>query len=145
MDRIRFVDQWVFGVDRYQQDQIREAQGDAAAALWQHEQTLETIAGLRAKLVAQQEELSQLGLLVGVLVRMLGEQGGVDPKVLRYRVDAELEAVEEAKLRARQKAQSATPTGPQEQCVRCDRRVPRTATTLTPEGPTCDECVRLGT
>lgn len=142
MTAIRTIDQFVWGWEGWQQEQIREGAGNAGAALYQGERTLESLAELRAKVLVQQTQIEELGVLVGMMVKLLADSGALDNKVLHYRVEAELDALAETRAAAR--AASLTPSGPQARCVRCDQMVPVTKTTMTYEGPTCDGCMASG-
>lgn len=74
-------------------------------------------------------QLHDLSLTVAVLIKMLSEQGHVDPHVLQLRVEAELEAM-----------QPATPQDALVKCERCGARVPSSRTTITANGTYCDTC-----
>jgi hypothetical protein len=124
--------------DWRQRTDINTALGEGGAAHYRAELALDDIAELRRVVVAQREQIAELGAVVSVLVKMFGETGAIDGAVLRRRVDAELAALAEA---ARPKPE---PVGKQVRCTRCDRMVSATATNLTPDGTVCDRCMALG-
>ena len=51
---------------------------------------------LRTLVAAQREQIRELNVMVTTLIKMLHDAGTLDEKVLRYRVEAELEAADEA-------------------------------------------------
>lgn len=153
MDR-QFVYRYVFGSWENSHHlrmatQLLDMQLDAGATEAALERSFAIIRAMGAQLREQEEESAQLGVLVGVLVKMLREQGILDESVLRHRVDAELDAIDEATRKAEAQAKAAAQAKhdglPQENCIRCKRRVLKTATTLTMDGAVCDDCARLGT
>jgi hypothetical protein len=100
-----------------------------------------------------QRQLGDLGTLVSVLIRLLEESGHADMKVLRYRVEAELDA----QLAARQqfgptsigdlRASAANVSPPEPEapttpttCTKCGSVVPQNRTTITVSGVVCDRC-----
>ena len=99
-------------------------------------------------------QVQDLSLLVSMLVRMLEESGHVDGKVLRYRVEAELENMRAAResmgpmsmgdaLRAggaSSEPQEAPPPTTPTMCTRCGQTVPQNLTTITASGVVCDRC-----
>src|SRR5688500_4380414 len=99
-------------------------------------------------------QVQDLSLLVGMLVRMLEESGHVDGKVLRYRVEAELENMKAAReatgpmsmgdaLRGGSAGggpQEAPPPVTPTMCMKCGQTVPQNRTTITATGVVCDRC-----
>ena len=98
-------------------------------------------------------QIGDLSVLVSTLVRMLEESGHVDSKVLRYRVEAELETMRAAygpgpasmgeALRAggsSESPQEAPPPTTPTQCTKCGQTVPANRTTITANGVVCDRC-----
>lgn len=139
---MRPIDKIVWGWNEWDEQQIRDARGYAGGAAFESQMALESIAELRGVVLQQRAQLEQMGVLVGVLVKVLAERGGIDEKVLHYRVEAEIDALAEAKRAA--DAAAKQPRGPQVKCVRCDRMVATTATQLTPDGTVCDSCLASG-
>lgn len=139
---MRPIDKIVWGWNEWEEQQIRDARGYAGGAAFESQMALESVAELRGVVLQQRAQIEQMGVLVGVLVKILAERGGIDEKVLHYRVEAEIDALTEAK--AARAAAASKPAGPLVKCVRCDRMVPTTATLLTPEGTTCDSCLASG-
>jgi hypothetical protein len=101
-------------------------------------------------------QIQDLSVLVSMLVRMLEESGHVDGKVLRYRVEAELDNMRAAResfgatsmseaLRAGGSSASSSPveapppTTPT-LCTKCKKTVPANRTTITADGVVCDQC-----
>ena len=99
-------------------------------------------------------QVQDLSILVQVLVRMLEEAGNVDGKVLRYRVEAELENMRAAReafgpmsmsdaLRGgssgNEPVETPPPTTPT-LCAKCGQMVPANRTTITAMGTYCDRC-----
>ncbi|MDQ3369086.1 MAG: hypothetical protein M3680_26985 [Myxococcota bacterium] len=102
------------------------------------------IAGLRTFTATLQRQVQDLTVFARVLVRMLEEQGQLDTKILRYRVEAELEDVHAAPTsRAIPPAGIAEPPPPATptRCERCGTIVPAHRTTITEAGTVCDGCV----
>jgi len=99
-------------------------------------------------------QIQDLSVLVHVLIRLLEESGGVDGKMLRYRVEAELENLAAARrgfgpvsmgdaLKAG--GASAEPAEPPPNltptvCGKCGQTVPANRTTITANGVVCDRC-----
>lgn len=99
-------------------------------------------------------QVQDLSVLVQVLVRILEESGHLDGKVLRYRVEAELENMRSARaafgpvsmgdaLRASgastEPVEAPPPTTPTI-CAKCGQTVPANRTTITASGTYCDRC-----
>jgi len=132
-----------FDSDYRQRSDINDVQMDAAEA---RAMVAETSAVLGAQLAAQRDQIRDLSMLTSVLARMLIEGGIVDEKILRYRVEAELESHAE---RIAAKASTAgsepapvdepPPTTPTT-CVRCGVTVPANLTVITADGTVCDRC-----
>lgn len=110
--------------------------------------------GVATQVARLQRQVTDLSVLVGVLVKLLEETGGLDAKVLRYRVEAELEALAAARaqgprslgetLRAggagdASPPEPAVPTTPTT-CGKCGAVVPANQTTITEIGVVCDRC-----
>jgi hypothetical protein len=92
------------------------------------------VAGLSQQIAALRKQVHDLSMTVAVMMKMLGEAGQLDPKIVRYRVEAELEAAEEATHKA--------PTA-MVKCDRCKASVPANLTTLTETGQVCDRCAAM--
>ena len=101
-----------------------------------------------------QNKVRGLETLVSVLVKMLEEAGQLDAKVLRYRVEAEIESQEAARreagvtsmsdalqgqAHAANPVEAPPPTTPTI-CSRCGQTVPQNLTTITASGTICDRC-----
>ena len=85
------------------------------------------VAVVGAQLRRLQVSFRELSATTAVLMEMLAEAGQLDPKVVRYRVEAKLEEM------------LAPPAGPSTvRCVLCGRDVPAASTLVTGDGPTCD-------
>lgn len=124
---------------------LRDSNADVAAGL----HTVNTHA------FRLQRQVTDLSVLVSVLVKLLEETGQLDAKILRYRVEAELEAMAAARsqggpaslgetLRAGGPS-SGSPPEPQAPttpttCGRCGQVVPANRTTITESGVVCDRC-----
>ncbi len=127
--------------DYRQRSDINEVRGDAAEA---RAMAAETSATLGRQIAIQREQIRDLHMLTSMLARMLIESGVIDEKVLRYRLEAELEA--EAERRAPkpvvngidplEEPPPATPTV----CARCNATVPAHQTVITLDGTVCDRC-----
>src|SRR5262249_14100681 len=103
----------------------------AADAMFYGDLALKSVEQLRDQVLAQRGQIRDLGVLVGVLVKMLGESNALDPKVLRYRVDAELE----------ERAEAAKPQNRMVACTRCGSQVAAARTEMTEDGMVCDVCM----
>lgn len=135
-----------FDSDLRQRSDINDARADAAAVGYEVDKMQHTLARM-------QRQIGDLSTLVSVLVRMLEESGHADMKVLRYRVEAELDAQRAAReqfgptslgeLRAApvaaQPVEAPPPTTPIE-CTKCAAVVPQNRTTITATGVVCDRC-----
>jgi hypothetical protein len=135
-----------FDSDLRQRSDINDARADAAAV--GHEVDV-----LRSTLGRMQRQIGDLSTLVSVLIRMLEESGHADMKVLRYRVEAELDGQRAAReqfgptsigdLRAgpvaASPAEPQAPTTPTT-CDKCHTVVPQNRTTITATGVLCDRC-----
>lgn len=106
------------------------------------------IDGVRAQCMQLHRQVGDLSILVGLLVRLLEESGHVDSKVLRYRVEAELELLAAARAAPRPQPAPdhiANPPEPQAPttpttCGKCGQVVPANRTTITERGVVCDRC-----
>lgn len=92
-----------------------------------------------------QTKVRGLETLVSVLVKMLEESGQLDAKVLRYRVEAEIESQEAARREATVGSTSGNPVevpppSTPTMCARCGKTVPQNLTTITVAGVICDRC-----
>lgn len=102
--------------------------------------------GVRQQCMRLQRQVGDLSILVSVLVRMLEEGGQLDSKVLRYRVEAALEAIAAARVAPSPSPDHiANPPEPQAPttpttCGRCGQVVPANRTTITERGIVCDRC-----
>jgi hypothetical protein len=97
-------------------------------------------------------QIQDLSVLVSMLVRLLEESGHVDGKMLRYRVEAELEAMQAARMGNPTSLNDAlhggASGGPRPEpppttpvlCRKCMKSVPANRTTITEIGEVCDEC-----
>ena len=105
------------------------------------EQTADQVQALEDQLtrsgmamVSLHTQIAELSATVSVLLKMLGEAGQVDMKVLRYRVEAELDA-----HRAPASEPEPAVTMPTEiTCAKCHRKVPPQQTIMTAFGAICD-------
>lgn len=136
-----------FDNDYRQRADINTAREDAAAVGYE-------VDAMRGTLGRMQRQINDLSTLVSVLVRLLEEAGHADMKVLRYRVEAELDAQRAAReqfgptsigdLRAGAPVNEAprepeAPTTPTT-CAKCGSVVPQNRTTITATGVVCDRC-----
>jgi hypothetical protein len=137
-----------FDSDYRQRSDINEARADAAYVA-------ADVDALRTQVGRLQRQLGDLSVLVSVLVRVLQESGAVDPKVLRYRVEAELENLAAARgefsvadkyniAGARPSVSPPEPEAPTTPttCSKCGQTVPANRTTITETGVVCDGCAR---
>jgi hypothetical protein len=135
-----------FDNDYRQRSDINDLRNDAAYVA-------ADIEGVRAHCFRLQRQVGDLSVLVSVLVKVLEENGQLDPKVLRYRVEAELEALAAARMQGpgslgeslRGGAPQASPPEPQAPttpttCGKCGQVVPANRTTITESGVVCDGC-----
>ena len=122
-----------FDSDYRQRGDINAASRDAEIARFHGDLALESVDALRKQVLAQREQIRELGAMVSVLVKMLSESGSVDDKVLRYRVESQLEELREA----------ARPENQLLACTRCGKQVPAAQTQLTGDGPVCDRCAAM--
>ena len=76
-------------------------------------------------------QVQDLSTAVTVMMRMLAESGALDATVLKYRVEAELEAIADAR---------ANPAAQTVQCITCGQVGPAARTVLTGDGTVCDVC-----
>ena len=137
-----------FDSDYRQREHINALRDDNVA-------TAGEIESVRAHAMRLQRQVGDLSVLVSVLVRLLEEGGQLDAKVLRYRVEAELENM--AAYRAQQgpmsmgqaisgpPSASASPPEPEAPttpttCGKCGQVVPANRTTITASGVLCDRC-----
>jgi hypothetical protein len=137
-----------FDSDYRQREHINALRDDNVA-------TAGEIESVRAHAMRLQRQVGDLSVLVSVLVRLLEENGQLDAKVLRYRVEAELENI--AAYRSQQGPMtmgqslagppqaSASPPEPvapttPTTCTKCGQTVPANRTTITEAGVVCDRC-----
>ncbi len=112
---------------------LDHAQKVAGDALFDGELALTSIDQVRDVLAAQQRQIIELSCTVRTLIKMLGEAGGVDAEVLRYRIEADVDETLDA----------MQPQNQQVTCMRCRMVVPGSRTMLTGSGPVCDTCTAI--
>jgi hypothetical protein len=83
--------------------------------------------------VAQGEEIRRLRMTVEVLIDVLVDTVGLDPSVLKYRLEAALEE-------ARAADEETERRGAMVRCAACAAEVPSRSTTITEIGVVCDPC-----
>ncbi|MEO8840014.1 MAG: hypothetical protein ABI704_00495 [Kofleriaceae bacterium] len=91
----------------------------------------DNMANLGSQVTRLRAQVHDLSTAVTVMMRMLAESGALDATVLKYRVEAELEAIADAR---------ANPAAQTVQCITCSQVVPAARTVLTGEGTICDAC-----
>ena len=136
-----------FDSDYRQRSDINDARADVAGVGYE-------VDSMRSTVGRMQRQINDLSTLVSVLVRVLEESGHADMKVLRYRVEAELDAQQAARqqlgptsigdLRTAAGG-SASPPEPEAPttpttCSKCGTVVPQNRTTITANGVVCDRC-----
>src|SRR5258707_12841021 len=67
-----------------------DAKHAANDALFYGDLALKNVDQLRDQVLAQRMQIRDLGVMVATLVKMLGEQNVIDPKVMRYRIEADI-------------------------------------------------------
>jgi len=132
-----------FDSDHRQRRDINEVRSEAQEA---REMVAETSAFFGAQIAKQRDQIRDLTMLASVLARMLIDSGVIDEKVLRYRIEAELEAHNERvaapavqagpEVRPVEEPPPTTPTT----CARCGATVPANLTVITADGTVCDRC-----
>jgi formylmethanofuran dehydrogenase subunit E len=110
---------------------ISSVQKEAHDAMFYGNLALHNVDALRAQVLAQREQIRDLGMLVGVLVRILGEASVVDPSVLKYRVEAAIE----------ERIEAGKPENRMVACTRCGKQVTAARTEMTADGTVCDVCM----
>jgi hypothetical protein len=91
----------------------------------------DNVANLGAQVTRLKAQVLDLSTAVTVMMRMLADSGALDATVLKYRVEAELEAIADAR---------ANPAAQTVKCIACDNVVPAASTVLTGDGAVCDAC-----
>ncbi|HEX7703584.1 MAG TPA: hypothetical protein VF403_22745 [Kofleriaceae bacterium] len=91
----------------------------------------DNMANLGSQVTRLRAQVHDLSTAVTVMMRMLAESGALDATVLKYRVEAELEAIADAR---------ANPAAQTVKCITCDQVVPAARTVLTGDGTVCDAC-----
>ena len=105
---------------------VDQMQGEALEGLVMSEvEFARDVEGLRRRVIDQSLVIEELGAVVAVMSKMLIESGHLDRKVLKYRVDAELDA------------RRAPPEKPSGTCVLCGRERPGAALSITAYGAVC--------
>ena len=130
-----------FDSDLRQRRDINDVRDDADEA---RAMVASTSRVLGSQLVRQEKQIRDLSMLASVLVKMLIESGVVDEKVLRYRVEAELDALAESnapkpivqEVDPLEEPPPSTPTV----CAKCGKTVPAHRTVITADGTVCDGC-----
>jgi len=89
--------------------------------------------------------IHELETLLAALMKVMSEMGQLDPRAVKLRVEAELEAMRPPAPAphpvAVHPAKTPTPSYPVK-CDRCGNSVPSTQTTITEAGTLCDKCAR---
>ena len=91
----------------------------------------DNVANLGAQVTRLRAQVHDLSTTVTVMMRMLAESGALDATVLKYRVEAELEAIADAR---------ANPAAQTVACITCGQVVAAARTVLTGDGAVCDGC-----
>ena len=91
----------------------------------------DNMANLGSQVTRLRAQVHDLSIAMTVMMRMLAESGALDATVLKYRVEAELEAIADAR---------ANPAAQTVKCITCDQVVPAARTVLTGDGTVCDAC-----
>ena len=91
----------------------------------------DNMANLGSQVTRLRAQVHDLSTAVTVMMRMLAESGALDATVLKYRVEAELEAIADAR---------ANPAAQTVKCITCGQVVPAARTVLTGDGTVCDAC-----
>jgi len=132
-----------FDSDYRQRSDINDVRDDAAEA---RHMVAEASQFFGQRITELQKQVRDLTVLSSVLTKMLIESGVVDETVLRYRLEAELEAaIERAKPRpyvstAEVWPVEAPPHATPTVCSKCGKTVPAHQTVITAEGTMCDGC-----
>jgi len=96
-----------------------------------NEAMADNMANLGSQVTRLRAQVHDLSTAVTVVMRMLAESGALDATVLKYRVEAELEAIADAR---------ANPAAQTVKCITCGQVVPAARTVLTGDGTVCDAC-----
>jgi hypothetical protein len=133
MDRVGFFESMFTDLSARERELFDQAAEGISALQTSSVGTAEQVNKLFRLDVQQGEELERLRLTVQVLVDVLVDTLGLDPKVLEYRLEAALE--EAAARRAESEA-----AGKMLNCAFCEASVPATRTNITESGTLCDGC-----
>ena len=110
---------------------LNDADAKAESAQADAESAHHRIDRLEQVVSRQRIELGQLRAAVDTLLHMLAEHGAVDREIFGYRLEA---AIENARERAQQVADTTTCTG-------CGQQVARASSTITGDGVLCPSCL----
>jgi hypothetical protein len=115
---------------------LRDRESLISGNLQSHAMQLDTLRG----------QVHELSMIVGVMIKMLDEGGQLDAKILRYRIEAEVEALKEHRQAQVTVAEQGAPpvaepppTMPTT-CSKCGTVVPANRTVITEQGTICDRC-----
>ena len=141
---VSFFDR-LFDSDYRQRTDINDARDEAVDA---RNAVAESALIFNEKIRNQATQIRDLSMLVSVLAKMLMESGVIDEKVLRYRVEAEMEALAERIAAANAAKYSTSEVRPIEEpppstptvCAKCGKTVPAHKTVITADGTVCDGC-----
>jgi hypothetical protein len=137
---VSFFDMF-FDSDYRQRSDINDVRGEAADA---RAMVAHTSHLLSEQIAKQMQQIRDLHTLTSVMARILIDSGVIDEKVLRYRLEAELEAEAERRapkplLREKQPVEEPPPATPTV-CAKCGTTVPAHQTVITADGTVCDRC-----
>ncbi len=130
-----------FDSDYKQRSDINDAYAEAANARFATSIAMSNVEQLGKQVLAQRDEIRDLTVALSVLVKMLAETGALDDKVLRYRVEAQLEErIDAAKAaHVRQRVAAAAPEElPDVTCSKCLQKRDPGQTIMTGNGLVCD-------
>jgi formylmethanofuran dehydrogenase subunit E len=130
--------------DRFFDSEYRQ-RTDIGALQDREDQVALDVGSQDTRIAGLERQLHELQMTLGALMKVMSEMGQLDPRAVKMRVEAELEAMRPPAPAPRvvnaHPHKERVPDVPVK-CARCGATVPSSRTTIPENGTLCDQCVR---
>lgn len=128
--------------DRFFDSEYRQ-RTDIGALQDLENQTAADLGSHDARIGRLEKQLHELQMTLAALMKVMSEMGQLDPRAVKMRVEAELEAMlppAPAKPAVHARPVKERPPDVPVTCARCGATVPSSRKTITEAGTLCDKC-----